>query len=74
MGESAIGFEDYDDNQMKELEKTNNEVINEQICELYEKYNKQRIENDSLTVRKHELEASMDDLYKKMNELRSKIV
>ena len=52
---------------------TNNEVINEKISELYEEYNRQRIESDSLTVRKHALEASMNDLYKKMNDLRSQI-
>ena len=119
MGESAIGFEDYDDNQMKEFENelriavcnhfnkdaivslrkrrayeddwvetpppyrlhyyinwemTNNEVINEQISELYEEYNKQRIELDQISARKRELEASMDDLYKRMNKLRRDII
>ena len=119
MGESAVGFESYDETQMKEFENelkiavrnhfnkdadvtllkrrgyeddwtetpppyrlyyciywkmTNNEIINEKISELYEKYNKQRIESASLTSRKRVLEASMDDLYKKINDLRSQIV
>lgn len=53
---------------------TDNEVIIEKNDRLYEEYNKQRIELYQISARKRELEASMDDLYKRMNDLRSKIV